>query len=66
MKTALLIALTCLLSAPMFAQKTETTDPESQAAELGLVHWYRNLDTGIELAAEQGKPIFVQFQEVPG
>ncbi|MCA8919760.1 MAG: hypothetical protein KDB32_11825 [Planctomycetes bacterium] len=65
MKIALLVALACLLSAPMFAEES-TTDPESQPAELGLVHWYRNVDTGIELAKDSGKPIFLQFQEVPG
>ncbi|MCA8916434.1 MAG: hypothetical protein KDB90_13570 [Planctomycetes bacterium] len=63
---AKLIALMLLLAAPMHAAEAETTDPETQPAELGSVHWYRNVDTGIELATEQGKPIFLQFQEVPG
>ena len=63
---AKLIALMILMAAPMYAADAETTDPETQPAELGDVHWYRNVDTGAELAAEQGKPIFLQFQEVPG
>jgi hypothetical protein len=50
----------------MYAADAETTDPESQPKELGDVHWYRNVDTGVELAIAQGKPIFLQFQEVPG
>ncbi|MCB9896314.1 MAG: hypothetical protein H6839_17930 [Planctomycetes bacterium] len=63
---AKLIALMILLAAPMYAAETETTDPDTQPKELGSVHWYRNVDTGVELAKEQGKPIFLQFQEVPG
>lgn len=34
--------------------------------ELGKVDWLRNFDKGIELSAEQQKPIFLLFQEVPG
>ena len=59
----LAMVLITLLAAPLFA---ETTDPETQPKEFGAVHWYRNLDTGIEIAKAQGKPIFLQFQEQPG
>ena len=42
------------------------TDPKSQPKELGSVSWYRNLDDGIAAAKADGRPLFVQFQEVPG
>ncbi|MBZ0137089.1 MAG: thioredoxin family protein [Planctomycetes bacterium] len=61
MRLALLIAL---FAAPLMAQ--DVTDPETQPKEFGAVHWYRNLDTGIEQAKASGKPIFLQFQEEPG
>ncbi len=34
--------------------------------ELGKVHWGRDLDAAKKKSAATGKPIFVQFQEVPG
>jgi hypothetical protein len=34
--------------------------------ELGEVAWLRDYDRGLALAAEQGKPVFLLFQEVPG
>ena len=34
--------------------------------ELGQVDWNRDLDAAQKLSAETGKPLFVQFQEVPG
>lgn len=34
--------------------------------ELGDVAWLRDLDRGLALAAEQGKPLLLLFQEVPG
>ena len=34
--------------------------------ELGQVHWGRELDKAEALSEETGKPLFVQFQEVPG
>ncbi len=42
------------------------TDPKSQPKELGSVSWYRSLDDGIAAAKAAGRPLFVQFQEVPG
>jgi len=44
----------------------ETTDPATQPKELGAVHWQRNLDEAAKLAKAESKPMFVQFQEVPG
>lgn len=34
--------------------------------ELGSVNWLRDLEKAKELSSESGKPLFVQFQEVPG
>ena len=34
--------------------------------ELGQVNWNRDLDAAKKLSSETGKPLFVQFQEVPG
>ncbi|WP_188610774.1 VPGUxxT family thioredoxin-like (seleno)protein, type 2 [Chelatococcus reniformis] len=34
--------------------------------ELGEVAWLRDYDRGLKLAAEQGKPVLLLFQEVPG
>ena len=34
--------------------------------ELGKVTWNRDLDKAKALSAKTGKPLFVQFQEVPG
>jgi hypothetical protein len=63
MKTLMISLAIVLLSAPLIAQ---TTDPETQTKEFGAISWHRNLDDGIKLAEESGKPIFLQFQEVPG
>lgn len=42
------------------------TDPASQPAELGAVAWYRDEVTAREAAQRTGRPLLVQFQEVPG
>lgn len=34
--------------------------------ELGQVEWNRNLEEAKAASAKSGKPLFVQFQEVPG
>ena len=34
--------------------------------ELGKVNWNRDFDQAKALSAKSGKPIFIQFQEVPG
>ena len=49
---------------------TVATSPLSgfieQSTELGQVHWIRDLEQAQQLAKQSGKPLFVQFQEVPG
>jgi len=34
--------------------------------ELGKVTWGRDLEAAKSLSSQTGKPLFVQFQEVPG
>jgi hypothetical protein len=65
---AMLIAIAASLPAQVSAQEAapETTDPEKQAAELGKVAWLRNVDDAVARAKAEARPIFIQFQEVPG
>lgn len=42
------------------------TGPEANPKEAGEIRWLRSLDEGVALAQVTGKPIFLQFQEVPG
>ena len=37
-----------------------------EQVELGKVRWNRDLKKAKVLSAKTGKPLFVQFQEVPG
>lgn len=37
-----------------------------ESVELGKVKWMRSLDEAKAISAKSGKPLFVQFQEVPG
>jgi copper chaperone CopZ len=37
-----------------------------QPIELGKVNWQRDYDTALELSEQRDKPVFIQFQEVPG
>jgi hypothetical protein len=39
---------------------------QDQTVELGHVRWQRDLAAAQKVSAETGKPLFVQFQEVPG
>lgn len=34
--------------------------------ELGVVRWHRDLEAGLAAAKAAKKPVFLQFQEVPG
>ena len=58
---ALLIAgasFCCLAAVTATAQETR--------AELGNVKWGRDLDAALQISKTSGRPLFVQFQEVPG
>lgn len=77
MNKALLIGLLGLSSISLLAcgqQGSTVTEVETsgvsqvmdQTVELGKVQWNRDLEQARKLAAESGKPMFVQFQEVPG
>lgn len=48
------------------AGDSATTDPARTPAEYGAIRWYTNLDTGLKLAEAKGRPVLLQFQEVPG
>ena len=37
-----------------------------QSVEEGQVKWNRDLEQAKTISAKTGKPLFVQFQEVPG
>ena len=39
---------------------------QTARVEVGLVNWNRDLEAAKTLSAKSGKPLFVQFQEVPG
>ena len=62
----LLLVLGLALAPLLLAGADERTDPAKTAMELGQVHWYRSLDTAVDLAKDSAKPIYLQFQEVPG
>ncbi len=53
------LLLIASLVSPGFGQKKEPV-------ELGAVRWQRDFDAALAKSAETGKPLFVQFQEVPG
>ena len=54
-----LLLTTCFLSLPLIAVN-------GNPVELGKVQWIRNYEEGIQLSAEEKKPVFLLFQEVPG
>ena len=77
MNKALLITLIVLSSMCLMAcaqQESKVSDVANSRTslvtdapvELGKVHWIRDLELAQKLATESGKPLFVQFQEVPG
>lgn len=53
-----------------FAQQPNVTNKFMNGfdnpVELGAIDWIRDLDKAKEVSNETGKPLFVQFQEVPG
>lgn len=48
------------------AATTKATQETEDQVELGKVHWMRDLEAAKALSAKSGKPVFIQFQEVPG
>ena len=64
LKTFLIVLLASLgfgVSTPQ--PKTKLVN---ERVELGAVHWNTNLEEAKAESAKTGKPLFVQFQEVPG
>ena len=72
--TKIILGFSILLSGSFSALfgngPTVLSDAESnvleQPVELGLVKWNFDLDAASQLAKKSNKPLFVQFQEVPG
>ena len=61
------LAAAALLSSALAAQEPVVTNPtEPRPAELGTVHWQRDLDAALAAAAKARKPVFLLFQEIPG
>ena len=60
MRAFLILFMLTLGGAPVAAQAPK--NPK----ELGRVRWHRDLDAGLAEAKKTGKPVFLQFQEVPG
>ena len=62
-KTIGLMVSAMMLSAIIFQSGSLVGQTQ---VELGQVNWNRDLDAAKKLSSETGKPLFVQFQEVPG
>jgi len=62
-KTVGLMVAAVMLSAIIFQGSSLVGQTQ---VELGQVNWNRDLDAAKKLSSETGKPLFVQFQEVPG
>ncbi|MEM7186864.1 MAG: thioredoxin family protein, partial [Bacteroidota bacterium] len=54
-----------LLYIPMSIAQTRT-NPANQDEELGKVSWLRDYETALQLSKQEGKPVLILFQEVPG
>ena len=66
MKSAGFLMFT-LLGVSMFLMPQIAKETQAQeTVELGKVKWNRDLEAAKALSAKTGKPMFVQFQEVPG
>ncbi len=66
MKNIKYIIVTVVACTILSVQAQEKTNPGNQDEELGKVAWYRDYDQAVALSAEQNKPVFILFQEVPG
>jgi hypothetical protein len=55
-------ALVVVIAAALPAQGDAPKNPK----ELGAVRWHRDLGAGLEQAKALARPVFLQFQEVPG
>ncbi len=62
-KTIGVMFATLMLAAAFF--QSSSLNGQSPV-ELGQVNWGRDLEAAKKLSTQTGKPLFVQFQEVPG
>ncbi len=58
-----IIAIMTILAVSSAAIGDHTTD---NPVEVGDVHWGRDFDGSLRRSAEEGKPVLVLFQEIPG
>ena len=58
--------LACAPTTTAQAEMPSPFSPPNQPEELGLVRWNRGYEAAKQLAAQQGKPLLVLFDEVPG
>lgn len=56
-----------MLAVGLIAVATAAMAGETQPpVELGKIQWLRDFDAGMARAKEEGKPVLLLFQEVPG
>ena len=60
------LTLAAALAAAVLTAAEPAPADQANPVELGQVRWHRSLPEAVPLAREQGKPIFLLFQEVPG
>ena len=51
---------------PLAALALMTLQTPSDPVELGRVHFGRQFDAALAASKASGKPVFLQFQEIPG
>ena len=62
----LLFAGSLALPGALASQGVSPQDAAKNPKELGRVTWLRDFDAAMKRSRKTGKPIFLQFQEVPG
>jgi len=60
------LLLAVLLMTTSFTLIRNVMAQEDNPVELGAVNWGRSIEEAQAKSKESGKPLFVQFQEVPG
>lgn len=60
------LALAAVIMVGSNLTATDDSRRRSQSPELGQVNWNRDLDAAKKTSAQNKRPIFLLFQEVPG
>lgn len=66
MKSTIAILFVTLMVLAILPMDAQEKNMKKQAIELGQVNWLRDYDVALEQSKEQGKPVLILFQEVPG